>query len=135
MSLYNRRFSGIYISREGHTRSSLPDLLRHDPEDREYLDHDLDDDLHHSCGRPDLYILFKPLEKVFQADKKVHECILASTDILDGLKDGSDRGVAKPATQCQERCLPGGGHQFQQTPHSQVGISVVVVSESRSRVA
>ena len=75
------------INREGHTRSSLPDLLRHGPEDRQYLNHDLDDDVRHSRGRPDLYILFKPLEKVLQTAKQVHKSILASADILDGLEN------------------------------------------------
>jgi hypothetical protein len=90
MSLHDGRFRG-YINKERHTRSSLPDLLRHDAKDREYLNHDLDDDVRHSCGRPDLYIFFKPLKKVFQAAKQVHKSILASADILNGLDDRSGR--------------------------------------------
>jgi hypothetical protein len=102
MSLHDGQFWGN-INKDGHTRSSLPDLLRHNPKDREYLNHDLDDDVRHSCGRPDLYIFFKPLKKVFQAAKQVHKSILASANILDGLKDRRDRGVTKLPTPGQER--------------------------------
>src|SRR6266702_1983883 len=86
---------GRFINREGHTRSSLPYFLRHDPKDREYLNHDLYNHVRHSCCRPDFDILFKPLKKKFQAAKQVYKSILASADILDGLRD---RGVIETHT-------------------------------------
>ena len=54
---------------KAHTGSSLPDLLRHDPKDRDNLNHDLHDDVPHGRRRSDLYICLKPLEKVFHAAK------------------------------------------------------------------
>ena len=54
---------------EAHTQFSLPDLLRHDPKDREDLNHDLDDDVRHTCGRSDVYVLFKTLKKVLYSAK------------------------------------------------------------------
>src|SRR6266702_1292276 len=79
----------VCINREGHTRSSLPDLLRHDPKDREYLNQDLYDDVRHSCRRPDLDILFKPLKKIFQAAKQFYKTHFAYTHILGRLGDNS----------------------------------------------
>jgi hypothetical protein len=52
-----------------HTRPSLLDFLRHDPKDRDYFNHDLDDDVPHGRRRSDLYVCLKPLEKVFHAAK------------------------------------------------------------------
>jgi hypothetical protein len=72
----------------GRTGSPLPDLLRHDPKDREHLNHDLYDDVRHGCGRPNLHIFFKTLKKVFHATKKVNQSILAGANILNGLKEG-----------------------------------------------
>ena len=75
----------------GRTGSPLPDLLRDDPKGQEHLNHDLYDDVCHSCGRPNIHIWFKTLKKVFQATKQVHQTILASADILDGLGDVSSQ--------------------------------------------
>jgi hypothetical protein len=69
-----------------HTGSSLPYFLRHDPKDRDNLNHDLDDDVPHGRRRSDLYVCLKPLEKVFHAAKQVDKSIFASADILDSLR-------------------------------------------------
>ena len=72
---------------EVRTQFSPSDLLRHDPKDREDLNHDLYDDVRHSCGRLDVCVFFKTLKKVFHAAKQVDKSILASANILDGLSD------------------------------------------------
>ena len=80
---------------EGLTQFSLSNFLGHDPKDREYLHHDLNDDVRQSRRRPDLDILFKALEKAFHAAEQVNQSILASADILDGLGDVSSRTPAR----------------------------------------
>ena len=70
-----------------HTGFPLPDFLRHDAEDRDDLNHDLNDGIHHGCGWPEMYILFKAHEKGFHAAKQVDKHILVSADILDSLWD------------------------------------------------
>jgi hypothetical protein len=71
---------------EWHTGSSLLEFLRHDPEDRDNLNHDLDEDVPHGCRRSDPYVCLKPLEKVFHAAKEVDKSILAGADIIDSLR-------------------------------------------------
>ena len=66
---------------------SLPDFLRHNTEDRDNLNHYLNDDVHHGGGRPEMYIFFKAHEKGLHAAKQVDKHILVSADILDGLWD------------------------------------------------
>ena len=75
----------------GRTGLPLPDLLRDDPKDRKHLNHDLYNDVRHSCGRPNIHIFFKTHKEVFQATKQVHQSMLASADILDGLGNVSSR--------------------------------------------
>ena len=65
----------------------MTDLLRHDPKDRQNLNHDLYDDVCQSLSRPDLDIFLKTLEEIFQAAEEVDEGILAGADVLDGLGD------------------------------------------------
>ena len=77
----------LYHGRIGHTQFPLPDLLRHNPEDRENLNHDLSDDVCHSSSRPDVYIFFKTLKKEFHAAKQVYKSILTCANILNGLCD------------------------------------------------
>ena len=71
---------------ETHTGSSLTDFLRHDPKDRDNLNHDFDNDVPHGRRRSDLYVRFKPLEKVFHTAKQVDESIFAFPDILNSLR-------------------------------------------------
>ena len=71
---------------ETHTGSSLLYFLRDNAEDRDDLNHDLDDDVYHSLRRSDLYVCFKPLEKVFHTAKKIDESVFACADILNSLK-------------------------------------------------
>jgi hypothetical protein len=52
-----------------HTGSSLLDFLRHNPKDRDNLNHDLDEDVPHGRRRSDLYVCLKSLKKVFHAAK------------------------------------------------------------------
>ena len=88
-------FGDIKINQEGHTRSPLPDLLRDDPKDRDYLDHDLDDDVRHSRRRSDMNVFFQTDEKEIHAAKQVYKSVLASADILDGLRGicDNDKGT------------------------------------------
>ena len=87
------------INQEGHTCSSLPHLLRHDPKDRDYLDHDLDDDVRHGRRRSDMNIFLKSDEKGLHVAEQVYKSILAIANILDGLRDicneGTDVGLKK----------------------------------------
>ena len=71
---------------ETHTGPPLPDFPRHDPKDRDDLNHDLDDDVYHGLRRSDLYICFKTLEKVFHTAKQIGERVFACADILNSLK-------------------------------------------------
>jgi hypothetical protein len=64
----------------------LPDFLRHDTEDRDNLNHNLNNDVRHRRGRPEVYIFFKPHEKGFHAAKQVDKSILVSADILNSLR-------------------------------------------------
>ena len=88
-------FVNIKINQEGHTCSPLPDLLRHDPKDRDYLDHDLYDDVRHSHRRSDMNVFFQTDEKELHAAKQVYKSILAGADILDGLSGicDNDKGT------------------------------------------
>ena len=75
------------VNQEGHTCSPLTDLLRHDPKDRDYLDHDLNDDVRHSGRRSDIDVFFKPYEKEFHTAKQIYKSILASAVVFNGLRD------------------------------------------------
>jgi hypothetical protein len=66
---------------------SLPDFLRDDAEDRDDLNYDLNNDVEHGDGRPEMYVLFKAHEKGFHSAKQVDKSILASAYILDSLRD------------------------------------------------
>ena len=54
---------------ETHTGSSLLYFFRDSAEDRDDLNHDLDDDIPHGRGRSHRYVCLKSLEKVFHAVK------------------------------------------------------------------
>ena len=71
---------------DGHTQFPLSNLLRHDAKDRENLNHDLYDNVCHSCGRPNVYVLLKTPKKVFHAAKQVDKSVFASANILNGLR-------------------------------------------------
>ena len=108
------------IDRERHTRSSLPDLLRHDPKDRDNLHHDLHYNVSHSRRRSNVDVFLKPVEEEFHAAKQVCKSTLTSADILNSLGVMSPRhprGIKKANSL-------GGGHQFQQKWHSPEGIPV-----------
>ena len=70
-----------------HTESSLLNFLRYDPKDRNNLDHDLNNDVRHSCRRLDVYVRLKPLEKEFHAAKQLDKNILGSANVLHSLRD------------------------------------------------
>ena len=95
---------------ETHTGSPLPDFLRHDPKDRDNLDHDLDDNVPHCRSRSDLYICLKSFEEVFHAIKQIDKGVFAGSDVLDGL---GSIWVSKTHTLGQERYSLGGGLQIQ----------------------
>ena len=73
-------------NQERHTCSALTDLLRHNPKDRDYLDHDLNEDVRHSRRLLDIDVSFKPEEKELHAAKKVYQSILASAVIFNDLR-------------------------------------------------
>jgi hypothetical protein len=66
----------------------LPDFLRHDAENRDNLNHDLNNDVRHGRGRPEVYVFFKAHEKGFHAAKQVDKSVLVGADILDSLRGG-----------------------------------------------
>jgi hypothetical protein len=68
------------------TESSLLGLLRHDPKDRNNLDHDLNDNLRHGHRRSDGNIFLKPHKKIFHAAEQIDESILSSADVFNGLR-------------------------------------------------
>ena len=68
-----------------HTRSSPLDFLRHDPKDRDNLDHNLDNDVPHCRSRSDLNICLKSLEEEFHAIKQIDKSIFAGADVLNSL--------------------------------------------------
>jgi len=65
----------------------LPDLLCHDPKDREHLDHNFHDDVLHNRRWLNWYVSLEPLKKAFHAAKEVYKGISAGADILDGLRN------------------------------------------------
>jgi hypothetical protein len=73
---------------ESLTRPALRDLLRHDPKDRDHLDHDLDDDVYHSRRWSNVDVLLKPIKKEFHAAEQVCKNLFDSADILDSLRGG-----------------------------------------------
>ena len=75
-----------YMNEERPTDSALLDFLRHDPEDRNNLDHDLDNDGHHRCRRPDGNVFFKSHEEKLHSTEQVYKSILGVTDVLNGLR-------------------------------------------------
>jgi hypothetical protein len=96
-----------YINEKMHTGSSLTDFLCHDAKDRDDLNHNLNNDIHHGRGRPEMYIFFKPHEKGFHSAKQVDESILVSADILDSLWDiwiGKMPGVVQGTCLLGEEC-------------------------------
>ena len=74
-----------YINEERRTGSSLPNFLRHDPKDRDNLDHNFDDNVSHGRRRSDFYIRLKSLEEVFHTVKQINKSVFASADVLDSL--------------------------------------------------
>ena len=76
-----------YINEKSHTGSSLLDFLCHNAEDRDDLNHGLNDNVHHSGGRPEMNVLFKTHEKQFHSAKQVDKSILINAYILDSLRD------------------------------------------------
>ena len=65
----------------------MPNLLRHDPWNRDYLDHDLDDDVRHSRRRDDIneFVYFHRGKNELYAVKQVYKS-MDSAKILDGLR-------------------------------------------------
>ena len=105
-----------------HTESSLPNLLRHDPEDRNNFDHNLNDDVRHSRRWLNLYIRIKPLKEELHAAKQLDNNVLASADVLSGLRHIS---VRKTSAHRQGRYSLEVRLQFQQKSQPQVGLSVI----------
>ena len=66
---------------------SLLDFLRYNTEDRDDLNHYLDDDVHHGSGWPEMNVLFKAHEKGFHSTKQVDKRVLISANIIDSLRD------------------------------------------------
>ena len=95
---------------EEHTGSPLPDFFRHDPKDRDNLNHDLYNYISHGYRRSDLYICLKALEKEFHAAKQVDKDIFASAHILNGLRGTS---VTKIPVSGGKGSSLGGGLQCQ----------------------
>jgi hypothetical protein len=73
---------GRKIKKEQPTRSFLFNLLCHDPEDRQYLNHDFDDNVSHSCGRCDCSVRLEAPEEIFDSFEQVNEHISARFDVL-----------------------------------------------------
>ena len=95
-----------YIDETSHTGSRLPDFLRHNTEDRDDLNHGLNNNVHHSGGRPEMYVLFKTHEKGFHSTKQVDKSILISAYILDSLRDmdQTNAAVGKGSYSLGEEC-------------------------------
>ena len=73
--------------RKQNTGSPLSNFLGHNTEDRDNLNHNLDDDVSHGRGWSELYIFLEPLEKGLHPAEQVDKSILASADILHSLRD------------------------------------------------
>ena len=99
-----------YINEERRTGSSLPNFLRHDPKDRDNLDHNFDDNVSHGRRRSDFDIRLESLEEVFHAIKQIDKGVFAGSDVLDGL---GSIWVSKTPTLGQGRYSLGGGLQIQ----------------------
>ena len=69
------------------TEPSLLDLLGHESEDRQQLDHDLDNDTSHCGGGWDLNVYFKAMEEMFHALEEIDDGTITRTDILSHLCD------------------------------------------------
>src|SRR6267154_4264176 len=69
------------------TQSALLDLLRCDPKNREDFDNYLNDYIHHSRGRLCFWVNLESSKKHFHAIKNVDKRILASSNILNCLRE------------------------------------------------
>jgi len=67
------------------TEPSLLDLLGCESEDRQQLDHDLDNYTSHCGGGWDLSVYFKTMEEMFHALEEIDDGIITRTNILSHL--------------------------------------------------
>ena len=68
------------------TNPTLFDLLHRSPKNRENLDHNLNDHVHHLRGRPHFYINLETSEKRLNALEDVDKNVLACPGILSCLR-------------------------------------------------
>ena len=69
------------------THSALFDLLRSNSQDRQHLDHNLDNDIHHLHGRRHFCIDLQASEKHLNAFEYVNKSVLARPGIPSCLRD------------------------------------------------
>ena len=67
------------------TESSLLNLLSRESEDRQQLDHDLDNYTSHCGGGWDLDVYFKTMEEIFHALEEVNDGIITPINVLSSL--------------------------------------------------
>ena len=72
--------------RKRPTDLALLNFLRRDPKDRNNLNHDFNDDGHHTRRRPDGNVFFKPYKEKLHAAEQVDKSILGSANVLNGLR-------------------------------------------------
>ena len=99
-----------YMNEEWLTDSALLNFLRCDSEDRNNLDHDLNNDGHHGCRRLDGNVFFKPHKEKLHVAEHVDKSILSSANILNGLRD--NRSQRHPRTANVKEDSLGAGLQF-----------------------
>ena len=68
------------------TQSSTFQFIRRDREDGEYLDHDINNYVGHSCSRCNASVNLKPLEESFDGVKEVDKLVSASASIFSRLR-------------------------------------------------
>ena len=83
----HRSINGEIFARQILTYSTLFNFLRRDPKNRENLNHYLNDDIQHLCGRLHFCVDLETSEKHFDPFKDIDECVLACLNIFNCLRD------------------------------------------------